>query len=116
ADRTVDDHMRRLDLAQDPGFFADDEDAVALADGDHVTLHLAIDAQTLGEAQFTHDDGALADQRADRRLLFLAEHLVLTPTGAERCGRQTLATWVARTPPPASITLIWTVFTMACGG
>ena len=58
-----------LTLPMHAGLLADDEDAVAVADGDHVALHLAVDAQASVNRSSPCNDGAFADQAADRRLL-----------------------------------------------
>jgi hypothetical protein len=60
--------MRRLHLAAHPGFLADHQHARAVVVGDHVAVHVAVDAQTVDETQFTDDQGAFADQAADWRL------------------------------------------------
>jgi hypothetical protein len=64
-----DDDMVGVDLSGDPGFGPDDQQAGAVAPGHQVPLHLAVDAQAVGEIDRALDDDSLADQAAQRRLL-----------------------------------------------
>ena len=63
-----------------PGIFADDKQAVAARNGQYITMHLTVDAQTVDKSQLAAQYRAFADQVANWHL-----SLGFEPHGAASC-------------------------------